>query len=551
MSRSNPGRVVVIGGGIAGLTTAALLARGGALVTLLERHDQLGGRAGSLSIDGFRFDTGPSWYFMPEVFAHAFALLGERIEDHVELERLDPAYRLFPEPVGDGPAEPFDVVGDPEANWATFEAREPGAGEAMRRYAEASTRAYRTALDSFLYTTFARPDRLLSVDLARQSGTLAGLLTGTLADKVAATVSDPVLRQVLGYHAVFLGSSPYRVPALYSLMSHLDLIDGVRFPRGGMYTVIEALERIARKEGVDVRTGAEVASVEIDDEPPSLRHPRRSGRARGVRLADGSRIAADVVVSAADRHHTETALLAEHADLPEPWWQDRGPGISALLVLAGVRGQLPELAHHSLFFTRDWPTNFEDILGAGRSTAPGGLRVPEVASMYVSRTTASDPTAAPPGHENLFVLVPFPADPALGAGDREAMERHADRYLDQVGAWAGIAGLRDRVVTRRVVAPADFARDFSSWRGTALGMEHTLRQSAMFRPGDASARVPNVLHVGGGTIPGVGLPMCLISAELVVKRMLGETSSRPLPAPLRPGFLAAARPRGVWSESVG
>ena len=546
-----PGRVVVIGGGIAGLTTAALLARGGAQVTLLERHDQLGGRAGTLSIDGFRFDTGPSWYFMPEVFEHAFALLGEPIEDHVELDRLDPAYRLFPEPADAGASEPFDVVGDAETNWATFEAREPGAGEAMRRYTEDSTRAYRMALDTFLYTTFARPDRLLSREVLRQTGTLARLLTGTLADKVAATVSDPVLRQILGYHAVFLGSSPYRVPALYSLMSHLDLVDGVRFPRGGMYTIIEALERIARKEGVEVVTGAEVASVEIEDATPSLRHPRRSGTARGVRLADGRVVAADVVVAATDRYHTEMTLLGEHRELPESWWDRRGPGISALLVLAGVRGELPELAHHSLFFTRDWPGNFEDILGTGSSTPPDGLRIPEVASLYVSRTSASDPTAAPPGHENLFLLVPFPADPSLGAGDRDAMERHADRYLDQVGAWAGIPGLRDRVVTRRVVAPADFERDFSAWRGTALGMEHTLRQSAMFRPGDASSRVPNVLHVGGGTIPGVGLPMSLISAELVVKRMLGETSARPLPAPLRPGYLAAARPRGVWSESVG
>ncbi|WP_315094795.1 phytoene desaturase family protein [uncultured Cellulomonas sp.] len=545
---TGPGRVVVIGGGIAGLTTAALLARGGALVTLLERHDQLGGRTGTLSVDGFRFDTGPSWYFMPEVFEHAFALLGEDIEDHVELERLDPAYRLFPEPADGGPAEPFDVVADAETNWATFEAREPGAGEAIRRYTQASTQAYRTALDSFLYTTFARPDRLLSAEVLRQSGTLAGLLTGTLADKVASTVTDPVLRQVLGYHAVFLGSSPYRVPALYSLMSHLDLVDGVRFPRGGMYTVIEALERIARKEGVEVRTGADVTGIEIDDATPSLRHPRRSGEARGVRLADGTLVPADVVVSAADRHHTETALLGRHRDLPDSWWEDRGPGISALLVMAGVRGELPELAHHSLFFTRDWPANFEDILGTGRSTPADRLRVPEAASMYVSRTTASDPTAAPPGHENLFLLVPFPADPSLDGAD---LARHADRFVDQVGAWAGVPRLRDRVVTRRVVGPADFARDFSAWRGSALGMEHTLRQSAMFRPGDASARVPNVLHVGGGTIPGVGLPMCLISAELVVKRMLGETSSRPLPTPLRPGFLVAARPRGVWSDQVG
>jgi phytoene desaturase len=221
-----------------------------------------------------------------------------------------------------------------------------------------------------------------------------------------------------------------------------------------------------------------------------------------------------------------------------------------LLVMAGVRGALPELAHHSLFFTRDWPGNFDAILGPGRSSRPEDLRVPGEASLYVARTTATDPTAAPPGHENLFLLVPFPADPTIGAGPdgRAVLDRHADRYLDQVGRWAGIPDLRARVVTRHVVGPADFARDFSAWRGTALGMEHTLAQSAMFRPGDRSPRVPNLLHVGAGTVPGVGLPMCLISAELVAKRLLGETSSRPLPTPLRPGYLTAARPRGVWAQ---
>lgn len=554
------GRVVVVGGGIGGLATAALLARGGAEVTLLERHDQVGGRTGTLDLDGFRFDTGPSWYFMPEVFEHLFALLGERIEDHVDLVRLDPAYRLFPEPEGGGPADPIEVVGDAETNWRTFEAMEPGAGEAMRRYVEASGDAYRTALDHFLYTTFERPDRAVSLDVLKRSGTLGQLLTQTLAQRVERTVTHPVLRQVLGYHAVFLGSSPYRVPALYSLMSHLDLGEGVRFPRGGMYTLIEALEKVARASGVTIRTGADVVAIDVDDAGRSLRHPRRTGVARGVRLASGERVQADVVVSAADRHHTETALLDEpHRSLPAPWWEDRGPGISALLVMAGVRGELPELAHHSLFFTRDWPGNFEDILGPGTGggSDPDALRVPEVASLYVSKTTATDPDAAPEGHENLFVLVPFPADERLGAADddgpasRAALEAHADRFLDQVGAWAGVPDLRSRVVTRRVVGPADFHREFSSWRGSALGMEHTLRQSAMFRPGDASARVPNLLHVGGGTIPGVGLPMCLISAELVVKRLLGETSPRPLPTPLRPGYLDAARPRGVWRDALG
>jgi 1-hydroxy-2-isopentenylcarotenoid 3,4-desaturase len=525
------GRVIVVGGGIGGLATAALLARGGAEVTLLERHDRVGGRAGTLELDGFRFDTGPSWYFMPEVFDHFFALFGESTADHLDLVRLDPAYRLFPEG-----RPPVELPADPEEVWAVFESLEPGAGAKVRAYAAESSDAYRTALDHFLYTTFARPDRALSADVLRRSGTLATLLTQSLAQKIAHTTDHPVIRQMLGYHAVFLGSSPYRVPALYSLMSHLDLTDGVLYPRGGMYRLIEAIERIARSQGVEIRTGADVVGIDVDPASRSLRHPRRSGVATGVRLASGEVLSADLVVSGADVFHTETELLpAEHRSRPEPWWEDRGPGISALLIMAGVRGPLPELAHHSLFFTQDWPGNFDAILG-------DQLRVPEPASLYVSRVTATDPTAAPAGHENLFVLVPFPADPTL-----TDLDGYADRFLDQIGDWAGIDGLRSRVVTRRVVGPADFARDFSAWRGTALGMEHTLAQSAMFRPGNLSATVPNLLYTGAGTIPGVGLPMCLISAELIAKRMLGETSASPLPTPLRPGYLDAARPRGAWS----
>ncbi|RXR25885.1 phytoene desaturase [Oerskovia turbata] len=564
--------VVVVGGGVGGLATAALLARGGARVTLLERHERVGGRAGTFDLDGFRFDTGPSWYFMPEVFEHWFALLGERVEDHLDLVPLDPSYRVFFErppssEQHDGathlaPAGTvLDVTRDQETNWARFDALSPGDGERMRAYAEESGEAYRLALDHFLYTTFERPDRAIGRDVLRRLPRLAALLGRSLSDRVERRVRDPRLRQVLGYHAVFLGSSPYRVPALYSLMSHLDLVEGVRFPRGGMYTIVEAMEKLARAEGVTIRTGSDVVGIEIAPAAPvpdGGAAPRaRAGRSRrrtrgvatGVRLSTGEVVPADVVVSGADLHHTQTALLPPaYADLPAPAWDDRGPGISALLILAGVRGELPELAHHSLFFTEDWRGNFADVLGDAANSPVDSLRVPTPASLYVSRTSATDDAtidhpAAPPGHENLFVLVPFPADPALGGSvaSQADLERLADGYLDQVGAWAGIDDLRERVVTRRVLGPAHFATEFSSWRGTALGMEHTLAQSAMFRPPGASRKVANLYYTGAGTAPGVGLPMCLISAELVAKRLLGETSSRPLPTPLRPGFLAASR----------
>jgi len=522
---NQPGpRIVVIGGGVGGLATAALLARGGADVTLVERHAQVGGRAGQFIVDGFTFDTGPSWYLMPEAFDQFFALLGKDAAHELDLIDLDPRYRVFFEDQEDGPAVPLEVTADPEDNYARFNAWSEGDGDAMRAYAQESGRLYRMALERFLYTTFERPARVASVAVLRQLPTLAALLTRSLAAKVAARVHDPRLQQILGFHAVFLGSSPRRTPALFSLMSHLDLTDGVRYPRRGMYALIEALERAARDEGVHIRTEANVGRIVVGAD----------GLATAVELDDGEQITADAVVSGADMHHTETALLEpRHQSHPQKSWKRRGPGVSALLVMAGVEGELPELAHHSLFFTKDWEANFDKIVG------DGDLEPPFPASVYVSRVTATNTDSAPAGHENLYMLVPFPADPSLGAdaSSRAALDEAAGRYLDQVGTWARIPDLRKRSTIYRVTTPADFAHDFSAWRGSALGLEHTLRQSAMFRPANVSKKVANLLYVGASTTPGIGLPMCLISAELVVKRLLGSHTVSPLPTPAPAGFL--------------
>jgi phytoene desaturase len=251
------------------------------------------------------------------------------------------------------------------------------------------------------------------------------------------------------------------------------------------------------------------------------------------RTADGSghRIAADVVVGAADLHHLETRLLPpEHQSHPERTWRSRTPGPGAVLALVGIEGRLPELPHHSLFFTKDWNQNFGDVFGAEP-------KVPEPASIYVCKPSETDPTVAPCGHENLFVLVPVPADTTIGAGGDDgtgdpAVEKAVDAALDQVAAWARVPDLHARVVVRRTVGPADFARDYNAWQGGALGLEHTLRQSAMFRPGNASRKVDNLYYAGASTVPGVGLPMCLISAELVLKRLRGDRTAGPLPEPV-------------------
>ncbi len=517
----SPRRVVVVGGGIAGLATAALLASRGHSVDLLEKNDDLGGRVGSVERDGYRFDTGASWYLMPEVFEHFFSLLGTTAEAELDLTVLDPSYRVFFE----GHADPVDLRPDRAHNRALFERLEPGAGDRFDAYLRSAEDTYDMALRRFLYTSFDSPTAFVHPDVVRRTPALGRLLTRSLESHVAGSFTDNRLRQVLGYPAVFLGSSPSRTPSMYHLMSRLDLGDRVLYPQGGFSQLIRVIADLAEKHGARLHTGAAVTRILTSD--------TTGGRpvVTGVEheTADGPRtVDADVVVGAAYLHHLETALLPTGLQThPEPAWRDRSPGPGAVLAMLGVEGRLPQLPHHSLFFTRDWGQNFGDIFGKD-------ARVPDPASIYVCKPSETDPTVAPEGCENLFVLVPVPADTTIGGGDdgagSETVERTADAAIDQIASWAGVPDLRERIRVRHTVGPEDFATRYHSWRGGALGLEHTLRQSAFLRPGNASAKVDGLLYAGASTVPGVGLPMCLISAELVLKRLSGDRSSLPVQA---------------------
>ncbi|QMU95883.1 phytoene desaturase [Microbacterium esteraromaticum] len=515
-------RAVVIGGGISGLATAALLAREGAQVTLVEARSELGGRAGSWEAEGFRFDTGPSWYLMPEVFDHFFRLLGTSSAEQLDLVRLDPAYRVYFE----GDEHPFDLPAEGARD--ALVALDPDASQHLDRYLESAADTYDLATSTFLYSTYESLRPLLTARTLRGLPTLARLLAEPLDRRIRRHSQDLRVQQVLGYPAVFLGTSPANAPGMYHLMSHLDVGQGVLYPRGGFAAVIAAIAGLAAAEGVEIRTGCPARRITVD-----------GGAATGVEveLADGTRehLPADVVVSSADLHVTEQQLLEpEHRTRSDRWWQGRDPGPGAVLALLGVRGELPELAHHTLLFTKAWEEGFDAIYGRGRGG--DGTRIPDPASLYVCRPSATD-DVAPEGHENLFVLIPVPADTSIGAGGVDGtgddrVERAADAAIDQIAGWCGIPDLRERIVVRRTIGPADFEREFGAWRGGALGPAHTLRQSALLRGANVSSKVDGLLYAGATTIPGIGLPMCLISAELVVKRLRGDVSAGPLAEPL-------------------
>jgi phytoene desaturase len=497
---------MVVGAGISGLATANLLAHQGWEVTVLEQSDQLGGRAGWLVDGHFKFDAGPSWYLMPEVFEHYFGLLGRRPQDYFQLVRLDPAYRVFPEG-----HEPVTIHADLVRDAATFGALEPGAGAQLRAHVQRAGVLYRMAVNHFLYIDRVIPQSFIDTQVLRALPAIPKTLR--LNRLIESHFKHPVLRQILQYHSVFLGVSPFKAPSLYALMSYLDFQQGVYYPAGGMYEIVRALERIGGELGVTYRLETPVEHIETT-----------AGRATGVRLSSGQTLAADLVVAATDLHHAEQSLLSPEArSIPDRFWRSRAqPSPSALLLYLGVKGLLPQLSHHNLIFTNDWRSNFADIFTHGRWPKP--------ASMYVSVPSRTDPTVAPPGHENVFVLIPLPAGIKQPSPREQATA--ADNYIAQLATAIGEPDLASRIVVRRSFGPDDFGARFNTWQSSGLGLGHTWGQSAWFRPGVASKKLANLYYVGADVRPGIGLPMCLISAQLVIKHLTGDRSAGPASTPL-------------------
>ena len=506
-------KAVIIGGGIAGLATAGLLAKAGMDVTVLEARERTGGRAYVWEKDGFRFDMGPSWYLMPEAFDQYFKLMGTTTDKVLNLKRLDPMYQT----INEGDDTPLVVSADLAKNKELFDSIEPGAGARLQDYVDSAEDAYRLSIDHFLYTNFQNTKSFRHPEVLKRAGRFISHLLTPLDTFAGKHVKNAKLRKILNFPAVFLGASPYDTPSMYHLMTHVDMNIGVFYPMGGFSMIIEAIEKLAKDAGAKVHTNAKVTKIVTED-----------GHVTGVQVGDVFH-EADIVVGNADLHHIETKLLnPEEQTLPQKWWDKREPGPSAMLLFLGVKGEIPQLDHHTLLYSDDWNKNFAEVF----HKADGKRKIPNPASLYICAPSKSDPTVAPKGYENLFVLVPISADPSIGGSGDELFEKEADRIIDQIADWAKIPDLKERIVVRGSMGPRDFVTELNAWQGTALGMAHTLKQSAFFRPANKSKKVKGLYYAGHHSVPGIGLPMCLIGAELVYKRLINDSSAGPTKEPI-------------------
>ncbi len=499
---STPKKAIVIGAGIGGIATATYLSKAGYEVELYEQHAKPGGRAGLHQAEGFSFDTGPSWYLMPEVFEHFFALCNTTTAAQLDVVRLDPAYKVFFEN-----GAPITIGADQVENQAKFEITEPGAGKQLRRYTAQASLLYKLSMKHFLYTNFQSIRGIFSLEVLRNAPKFLRLLGRSFDQEVSHYFTHPHLKMILEYSSVFLGASPYKTPALYTLMGALDFDQGVYYPRGGIYKLIEKMAKLSEEAGVTYHYSSTVKKIIT-----------QAGHVTGIQLASGKSASADLVISNADLHHTETAMLpSAQQSYPEAYWDKKVSGPSALLLYLGVKGKLPELAHHDLLFVDSWRENFEAIYET--------KTIPNPASLYISKTTETEPELAPKGHEALVVLVPLPAGVTLTAKMQKNLE---SQTISQIERMAGITDLTSRIVYKHTMGPADFKAQFQSWQYSMLGPGHTLKQTAIFRTQNYSKKVKNLYYVGGSTIPGVGMPMCLISAELVYKRIVDDKSNGPI-----------------------
>jgi phytoene desaturase len=486
--------VIVIGAGVGGITAAARLAQRGYRVTVLEKNDAPGGRCGYLDVDGHRFDTGATMLLMPEFYASAFHDLGERMEDHLALTRVDPTYRLH---FGDGSG--LELTSDRERMREQLEAIERGSYAAFLRYMEDAARHYRLAVPRFMAREYRTVGEFLSPSNLLMFARL-NLLTRQY-DDVGRYFQDERLRTAFTFQNLYLGLSPYAAPATFSLIQHTEFADGIWAPKGGMYRVVEALVSIAEKAAVRFVYDAPVARIDV-----------RGDRATGVTMEDGRTLDADVVLANADLPYVYRRLLPQ--DGVSRRLERKKYGTSALTFLWGMDRKIPEFGTHNLFFASD--------IRGGYAPLFDGRGLPDDPHFYVYAPSRMDPSMAPPGQDSIMVALPSAHIDERHPQDWDAIrERTRAAVLHRLEAF-GLGDLKSHIKFERTVSPPDWVRRYNLVKGSTHGLSYELTQVAYFRPHNRHAHYRNLYFVGASTHPGTGLPNVLVSGRFAAQRILDD-----------------------------
>ena len=486
-------KVIVIGAGFAGLSAASFLAKMGWEVTVIEKHDLPGGRARKFKAEGFTFDMGPSWYWMPDIFERYFNAFGKKVSDYYALKRLDPSYRVYFEKEG------WDIPANYKELQNLLESVEPGAAKALDAFMAEAKFKYDVGVGKLVHNPGLSLTEFLDMDLVK--GVFKLDVFQSMKKHVAKFFKHPSIQSLMEFPVLFLGALPEKTPALYSLMNYADIKGGTWYPEFGMYSIVQGMYDLAISLGVQFKLGEEVTSIQVQSGKAVAVHTLKNA------TGETQQYTMDVLIGAGDYHHIETKLLAPaYQSYSATYWDSRVMAPSSLLFYVGLNKKLEGVLHHQLFFDTDFGLHGQEIYS--------DPKWPTRPLFYASVPSVTDPTVAPEGCENLFLLIPIAA--GLEGDNEETRDQYFEMIIQRFEERIG-QSIRSAIVYKRSYAVKEFKEDYHSFRGNAYGLANTLLQTANLKPSCKSKKVNNLYYTGQLTVPGPGVPPSLISGEVVAK----------------------------------
>lgn len=486
-------KIIIIGAGFAGLSSAAYLAKEGHEVTVIEKNEGPGGRASQFVEKGFTFDMGPSWYWMPEVFENFYNHFGKKASDFYKLKRLDPSYRVF---FKDNTS--IDVPAGEDAVIDLVESMEEGAGPKLRKFLAEAKYKYEVGMNEFVWKPSHGLSEFIDIRIAKSAFRLQ--MFSSISTSIRKLFKNPKIVELLEFPVLFLGAKPEKTPALYSLMNYADITLGTWYPEGGMYEISKAMYSIAKDQGVKFHFNEAVEKINT-----------LNGQAKSVETSQGT-YDADYVIANADYNHVDTNLLdSKSRNYSNAYWDKRVMAPSSLLFYLGVNKKVKGIKHHNLFFDEDFNTHADEIYEKPQW--------PSAPLFYACVPSKTDKTVAPEGMENIFLLVPL----APGLEDsEEKREENFTKIIKRLEEKTG-ESIQEHIIYKRSFAMNDFVSRYNSYKGNAYGLANTLKQTAFLKPKLRSKNIRNLYYTGQLTTPGPGVPPSIISGCVVAKEILKET----------------------------